>query len=89
MEEVQDLLVFQQTNTPEGQKFLVWKVPMVEFEDLVMRFAETLDLAESRKWALNHFVMSGAATLIAVTEQDAALFAANLRECGLKAKYVK
>ena len=83
------LLMFQQYEMDDGTlKYMVWRVPAEEFEKLAESYAEDCDsLNEARRWALSHFVMQNRAEFICVTDQDAELFAANLRENGVHAKF--
>ena len=84
------LIMFQQYETPEGMKYMIWKVPCEEFQKLAAEYETCCESPnEARRWALTHFVMQKRAELVGVTEQDAELYAANLRESGVAARYVR
>lgn len=82
------LLMFQEYETPEGMRYMVWMVPSEEFTKMANDYAACCNtLNEARRWALSHFVMQNRAKLVCVTDQDAELFAANLREEGWSARF--
>jgi len=88
---VVDILLLSEYETPEGLRYMVWKVAGKEFLELRDEYVEVHDceLQEASRWALDKFIVDNKAEYLGSTEQDAQLFAANLREAGLKARCIK
>jgi hypothetical protein len=89
---VKDLLLLQAYESDDGETLqVIWKVPSAEFLIAVQDYMATgaMDINEAKIEVLKKFYKDKKAVYIGVTDQDPELFAANLREEGVKARYVK
>jgi len=86
-----DILLLAEYETPEGTRRMVWKVVAKDFLELREEYMADCgcDPQEAARWALDQFIMTNRAEYLGVTDQDAELFSANLRESGLKARCIK
>ena len=90
-EKVSDLLLLQQFKSKKGEDLhLIWKVAAAPFMlALKDKQAEGHCINKAKILTLRDFYEAGKAEYIGTTNQDAELFAANLREEGVYARFVK
>lgn len=85
----QSVLLIQEYDTTDGLRYVVWKAPL-KYLDIRKAFVEEGESPESAtRKAFTAVLLDGEVELMGVTEQDAALLAANLREEGCSARILK
>ena len=85
-EEIEDLLLMQEYQLENGTMVhLIWRVPAPEFLTRVKKVQDDdgLSLNKAKIRVLAHMVKEDKADYFGATDQDAELFAANLREEGI------
>ena len=89
-DEVEDLLLMQEYISDGKMLHLVWRVPAGDFLDRVrQKVAEGMEVNKAKTKVLVEMYKDDLVEYVGVTDQDAELFAANLREEGVFARYLK
>ena len=83
------VLLIQEYDTTDGFRYVVWKAPLKYLDVRKGLLEDGLSSEEATRKAFTTVLLEGLVELMGVTEQDADLISANLREEGCKAKVLR